>query len=101
VVMHHFVERKIAHFHTADIWQVKWMFTGYGLDGQSSITGSERFSSSRQRPNRLQSPPSLLYPMGTGGSFPGKGCEADHSPTSSAEVKKSGAIPPLSHVIMA
>jgi hypothetical protein len=39
------------------------------------------------------------YPMGTRGSFPGvkrPGREADHSPPSTAEVKKmSGAIPPL------
>jgi hypothetical protein len=39
--------------------------------------------------------------MGTGGSFPGvkrQRCEADHSPSPSAEVKEGGAIPPLSHV---
>jgi hypothetical protein len=34
------------------------------------------------------------YPMGTGGSFPGRevkqqGCEADHSPPASAEVRKT------------
>jgi hypothetical protein len=36
--------------------------------------------------------------MGTGGSFPSgewQGHEADHSPTSSAEVKNGRAIPPL------
>jgi hypothetical protein len=40
------------------------------------------------------------YPMGTGASFPGgkaTGREADHSPPSSAEVKKGGAITPLLH----
>jgi hypothetical protein len=38
------------------------------------------------------------YPMGTEGSslgLKGPGREADHSPPSSAEVKKSGALPPL------
>jgi hypothetical protein len=38
------------------------------------------------------------YPMGTGAIFPGvkrQGREADHSPTSSAEVKNGGAIPPI------
>jgi hypothetical protein len=43
----------------------------------------------------------VSYPMGTGGSFPGvkwQGREADHSPPSSAEVKKGGAIPPLTHM---
>jgi hypothetical protein len=40
------------------------------------------------------------YPMGIGGSFPEVkrlGREADHSPPSSAVVKKAGTIPPLSH----
>jgi hypothetical protein len=41
------------------------------------------------------------YPMGTRGSFPRvvkrPGLEADHSPLSSAEIKNSGAIPPLPH----
>jgi hypothetical protein len=46
------------------------------------------------------------HPMGTRGSFPwggGRlkqvGHETDHSPPSSVEVKKDGAIPPL-HVFM-
>jgi hypothetical protein len=29
-----------------------------------------------------------------------KGCEGNHSPTSSAKVKNGGAIPPLPHVFM-
>jgi hypothetical protein len=33
------------------------------------------------------------YPMGAGGSFPGD--KADHSVACIAEVKNSGAIPPL------
>jgi hypothetical protein len=39
--------------------------------------------------------------MGTGGSFPGvkaAGHDADHSPLSSAEIKYSGAKPPLSNM---
>jgi hypothetical protein len=35
------------------------------------------------------------YTTGTRGSFPG--CEADHSPSSSAKVKNGGAISPLPH----
>jgi hypothetical protein len=41
------------------------------------------------------------YPMGAGALFPGAkhpGREADHFSPSSAEVKKGGAIPPLSHM---
>jgi hypothetical protein len=41
----------------------------------------------------------VSYPMSTGGSV--SGGKADHSPPSSAEVKKGGAIPPLPHVFMA
>jgi hypothetical protein len=42
--------------------------------------------------------------VGTGGSFPGgktrPGRVADHSPPSSAEVKKVGAIPPLTQMCL-
>jgi hypothetical protein len=41
------------------------------------------------------------YPVGTGAGFPRLkwlGCEADHLPSSSAEVKNGGTIPPLSHM---
>jgi hypothetical protein len=41
------------------------------------------------------------YPVGTGALSPGvkwQGCEADHSPQSSAKVKNGGAIPPLLHM---
>jgi hypothetical protein len=57
---------------------------------------------------------SLVHSIQTGSgvhpaSYPGAlspgverpGSEADHSPPSSAEVKKGGAIPPLPHVFMA
>jgi hypothetical protein len=69
--------------------------TGYGLDGPGWIPGSVTFFSS-QRPNRLWGPPSLS----NGDSFAGvkwQEREADHSPPSSREVKKGGAIPPLPH----
>jgi hypothetical protein len=42
-----------------------------------------------------------LLSRGTGCDFPGGkagGCEADHSPPSSAEVKNDGVIPPLPHM---
>jgi hypothetical protein len=59
-----------------------------------------RFFSSPQRPYRLWVPPSLLS-NGYRGIFPREekrqGPEADHSPTSSAEVKNCGAIHPLPH----
>jgi hypothetical protein len=68
------------------------MVTGYGLDGRDSIPGSARFFSSAQRPDRLWGSPSLLS-SGYRGLFHGEverplGREA-------AEVKISGAIPPL------
>jgi hypothetical protein len=40
----------------------------------------------------------ISYTLGTGGTFPGStaaGVEADHSPSSSAEIKIDGAIDPL------
>jgi hypothetical protein len=71
---------------------------GYGIDGPGSIPGSIRCFSSPKRPGQFWVPPSLLY-TGYGGAFPPgvkqQGREADHSPLSSAEVKKGGAIPSL------
>jgi hypothetical protein len=65
--------------------------TGYGLDdwevGFRVPVGSRIFTS-LCCPDRLWGPPNT---MGTGGSFPGAkrpGREADHSPPTSAEVKK-------------
>jgi hypothetical protein len=67
--------------------------TGYGLDdwwvGVRVPVGSRIFSSSR-RPDRLCGSPNLLS-KGYRGSFPGikrSGLEADHSPPTSAEIKK-------------
>jgi hypothetical protein len=74
----------------------------YGLDLLGLIPGSARFSSSLQCPDQLQSPSSLLS-KGIRGLFPGgkgvelQGCVANHSPPSSAKVKKCGAIPRCPH----
>jgi hypothetical protein len=77
--------------------------TGYGIDGQGSILSRARFFHHSVQTGSVAHPPP--YPMGTAGSFsPGvkrPGCEADHSPPSSTEVKNGGAIPPLLHVFMA
>jgi hypothetical protein len=66
----------------------------YGLDDQAievrSPTGAEDFSSSPCVQTSSGAHPAS-YSMGTGGSLPGAkarpGCDADHSPPSSAEVK--------------
>jgi hypothetical protein len=66
----------------------------YGLDDQTievrSPTEPEDFSSSPCVQTGSGAHPAS-YPMGTGGPFPGgkarPGRDADHSPTSSAEVK--------------
>jgi hypothetical protein len=49
---------------------------------------------SSQRPHRPWGSPSLL----TSGDLERPGREADHLPQSSAEVKNSGASPPLSNL---
>jgi hypothetical protein len=64
----------------------------YGLDNQGSIpTEAEDFSSNLWVQTGSEAHPAS-YTMGTRGSFPrGKawpGCDADHSPPSSANVKK-------------
>jgi hypothetical protein len=65
----------------------------YGLDDRAmevrSPTGADFSSSPCVQTGSGAHPAS--YPMGTGGSFPGgkarPGCDADHLPPSSAEVK--------------
>jgi hypothetical protein len=62
-----------------------WLRAGRPGGGRSS-PGRVKIFTSPYRPDRPTS-----YKMGTGGPFPGvkrQGREADHSPTSSAEVKK-------------
>jgi hypothetical protein len=67
--------------------------TGYRLDGQGVgvgvLVGSRTFCSPRH-PDRLWGPPNLIFRGG--GLSPGvkrPGLEADHSPPTSAEVKKT------------
>jgi hypothetical protein len=68
--------------------------SGYGLDDRGvgvRVPVGSRFFSSPLRPDRLWGPPHLLS-NGTGRLFPPglkrPGCEADHSPLASAEVKQ-------------
>jgi hypothetical protein len=71
--------------------------TGYGLEGPGSVPGSTIFSLLHS----IQTISGASYSMGTGGFSPEvkwQGHEADHSPPTSAEVKKGGAIPPLPHM---
>jgi hypothetical protein len=74
--------------------------TGHGLDGQGSIPGSgKRFFPSPQRSDRLWGSHSLIS-HGYRDSFVGvkrSRREAEHSLSSSAEVKNSGAISPFPH----
>jgi hypothetical protein len=67
---------------------------GYGLDDQGSIhVRGKRFFFSSRHPDQLWGPSSLLASGYWGLSLGVKpGCEADHSPPSSAEVKNGGAI---------
>jgi hypothetical protein len=70
---------------------------GYGLDGLGSIPCSARFFSLHSFQTDSWAYPAS-YPVGTGGgSFYSRKAagEADHSSTSSVEIKKGGVIPPL------
>jgi hypothetical protein len=70
---------------------------GYMLDDRGSIPGRDReFFSSPPRPDRLWGPPGLLSNgyegegvLSSGVKRPGR--EADHSPSSNAEVKNAGS----------
>jgi hypothetical protein len=62
--------------------------TGYGLHGPGSIPGRVSFLSYSRRPDHPE--------VGSTG-VKRQRRESDHSPPSSAEVKKAGAIPPLPH----
>jgi hypothetical protein len=68
---------------------VQCVTTGYTI-GVRSPTGAEDFSTSPCVQTGSGAHPAS-YPVGTGGPFPGgkarPGCDADHSPPSSAEVK--------------
>jgi hypothetical protein len=73
--------------------------TYYRLDGEGlSPTRSKRFFCTPQCPDCLEAPPPSHLSNGYWGSFPivkWPGCEADHSPPSSAEVKNGGGITQL------
>jgi hypothetical protein len=69
---------------------------GYGLDDRGSNPGRGKvFLSFRARKPAL-GPRQLPLQLVLGMKSPG--CEADHSPPSSVEVKNGGAIPPLSYM---
>jgi hypothetical protein len=75
--------------------------TGYGLDDQGVgvwVPVSSRIFSSPRRPDRLWGPPSLLSNGYKGAVSPvlkRPERETDHSPPTSAEVRKCGSIHPL------
>jgi hypothetical protein len=73
--------------------------TGYRHGCPASIPGSGALFSTWSRPTLGPTQPHILsVPVAF---FPGikrQGCESDHSPSSSAEVKKGRAIPPLCHM---
>jgi hypothetical protein len=80
-------------FYTAQ--SVVWWTTGW--TDQVRFPGGSRIFSSPQRSDRLWGPPSPLSSEYMDG-FPGinlPGCQADHSPPSSAKVNNGGAIPPF------
>jgi hypothetical protein len=70
--------------------------TAYWLDGRVSIPGfGNKYLFILQRPERLCSPQSPQWvprSLSLGIKLPG--CEADHSPPSSAEVKNCGSALP-------
>jgi hypothetical protein len=76
--------------------------TGYGLDGQGSITSRGKICfCTPQRPDRVWGSPSHLSNGYHGLFSPGvkrPGREAAHSPPSRAEVRNGGAIPPLPYM---
>jgi hypothetical protein len=77
--------------------------TGYRLDGRGSVPGRGTDFSILHSAHTGSGSHPASYPMGTGALFLGikrPGTEADHSPPSSAEVKKAGAIPPLPHTCL-
>jgi hypothetical protein len=78
--------------------------TGYGLDGWGSFLGKGRIFSFLHSAPIGSGAHQSSYIMGTWWSFPRVkplGHEADHSPSSSAEVRNGWAIHPLPIVFMA
>jgi TM2 domain-containing membrane protein YozV len=71
---------------------------GYGLEGWGWIPGrGKKYLSSLQRPDRLWGPTSQWVPGTHSPRVKRPVLEADHAPSSSAEVKNGGAILPHSH----
>jgi hypothetical protein len=71
---------------------------GYGLDWRDSFPGRGKRFFSTHRVQTGSGAHATSYPIGKGALSSGvmrPGREADHSPPSVAEVKKSGVIPPL------
>jgi hypothetical protein len=82
-------------FYTRSLDSSVGIATGYGLDDQEGGGGSSSPFRVRNFLFSISSRPAWVHPtsykMGTGGSFLGlkrQGREADHSPPTSAEVKK-------------
>jgi hypothetical protein len=71
------------------------MFTYLGVRFLAGI----RFFFSPQCPDRFWGLLRLLF-NGCGGEIKCHGCEADHSPPTSAEVKNGGAISPCQHMYL-
>jgi hypothetical protein len=79
--------------------------TGYGLDDRGVRVrvpvGSRTFSSPRP-PDRIWGPPNVLSKGDRGALFPGverPGREGDHSPSTSAEVKKTWIYTSTPHTL--
>jgi hypothetical protein len=72
---------------------------------RARFPGLQNFSLSSVQTNSAAHPaPPIQWVLGglfCQGGIKQQGCAVDHSPPCSAKVKKSGAIPPLSHVFMA
>jgi hypothetical protein len=74
--------------------------TGYGLEARVRFPAVQDFSLLHSVQIGSGAHPAS-HPMSTGGSFAGgkaAGREVDHSPPSSAEVKKGGPMPSLPHI---
>jgi hypothetical protein len=86
--------RDILLKRNGDMLKLKTM-TGYGLDDREvgvRVPVKSRICSSPRRPDRLWGPPSLLSNWVPGVLSPGvkrQGRDADHSPPTSADVKKT------------
>jgi hypothetical protein len=75
--------------------------TGYELDGRGLIPGKGKtfLFSTASRPALGSTQPIYCVPgEALSRGVKGQRREADHSPSSRAKVKKSGAIPPLPHM---